>query len=467
MNLIPFLSRRADQSARVRQAVSALILFVVAGGFLGCARENKYVEPPPPEVTVTHPSQHDVIEYLEAAATAAPVLSVEIRARVRGFLKECLVEEGASVRAGELLLVIDEGPFQVQLDQAKAKLAETETVLQKAKQSQAREISRAQLALDESQLRVAITEEERMRPLVSTRTISQEDMDRAQANRQKNEAQVASTKANLVQIDADYATNILSAQANVAVAKTVVHSAEIDLGYCRIKSPTDGRIGRIIHDVGNLVGDGEATLLTTVMKFDPIHVYATLSVNDFLKYQSIAATLPSRTDSIRKMPVELALADETGFRHVGQIDYHDPMVDKGTGTIELRGVFPNPKEEILPGMFARIRIPIANRRNAILVPDQALGIDQAGQYVLVVGADDKVDHRQVQVGRVDKGMRVIEGKIGPQDRVIVEGLLRARPGMKVVPHLQEIEQDAAAPPAAGPRVSAAPVGRDAQPSKTN
>lgn len=405
---------------------------------------------------MTRPVQRDVTEYLEATATADSVTVIEIRARVRGFLKECLVSEGAAVEEGQLLLVIDEEPFSVQLDQVKARLAESEAALQKAKQSQAREIVRAQLALDESQLRVAITEEQRMRPLVASRAISQQEMDRAEAERKKTEAQVAATKANLTQIDADFETNILAAQANIAVAKTAVRNAEIDLGYCRIASPTTGRIGRIHYDIGNLVGDGEASLLTTVVKYDPIHFYTTLSADDFLNFRRLTSDTSRRHSSESQIPVELALASDSEYRHRGHIDYYDPIVDKGTGTIEIRGIFPNPKGEILPGMFARIRIPIAKRSGALLVPEQALGIDQAGQYVLVVGDDDKVDYRQVQIGRIDRGMRVVQGKVGPQDRVIIEGLLRARPGMKVISHL-EVAQDDTTTVTADQRLSVNPA----------
>jgi RND family efflux transporter MFP subunit len=421
--------------ARLPRHGRVFTLLCVMAALIGCAKKNTYVEPPPPEVTVTHATQRDVTEYLEAPATADPTVVVEIRARVRGFLKERLVKEGATVQEGQPLMVIDEEPFQVQLDQAKAHVVEMQTALQKTKQSQAREMMRAQLALDQSQLGVAITEEQRMAPLTTTRAISQEEYDRAVADRKKNEAQVAATKANLTQVDADFETNIAAAQAQVAVAQNAVRNAEIELSYCRITSPTAGRIGRIHYDVGNLVGDGQASLLTTVVKYDPIYVYATVSGDDFLNFRKTAGAL-SKTGTETEVPIELALGSGSDYQHRGHIDYHDPTVDKGTGTIQLRGIFPNPNGEILPGMFGRVRIPIAKRTNALLVPEQCLGIDQSGQYLLVVGPDDKVNYRQVHIGRVDQGMRVVEGKLGLEDRIILEGLLRARPGMKVVAHAE-------------------------------
>jgi membrane fusion protein (multidrug efflux system) len=292
---------------------------------------------------------------------------------------------------------------------------------------------RAQVALDESQLHLAKEEEQRLSKLVSTRAVTAEDWDRAVANRQKAEAQLQATQANLKQTDSDFGTNISSAEANVSAAKTAVRNAEIELGYCRITAPIDGRIGRVYYDAGNLVGDGQASLLTTVMKIDPIYTYTNLSVDDFLRYRKATGNANASSAEQQNIVMELQLPYEDGYPHVGKVNYYDPQVDKGTGTIEVRGIFPNPDGAILPGMFGRIRVPISQRENALLVSERALGTDQLGQYVLVVGADDKVEYRQVKAGASQNGLRVVEGKIGPQDRVIVEGLLRARPGIKVVP----------------------------------
>ncbi|MCC7084227.1 MAG: efflux RND transporter periplasmic adaptor subunit [Pirellulales bacterium] len=422
-----------DFLKRQRQFRGTVGVLLAAAVVVGCAPKNKFQEPPPPEVTVAHPVQQDVTSYLEITGMAHPVLTVEIRARVRGFLKERLVAEGSSVKQGQLLLVIDEEPFRVQLDQAKAKLAEAEAALQKAQQSQSREMAQAQLALDESQLRLAKAEEQRLSKLIATRAVTADEWDRAVATRQKCEAQVQSTLANVKQADADYGTNILSAKANISAASNAVRNAEIELGYCRIASPIDGRIGRVNFDVGNLVGDGQASLLATVMKIDPIYTYTNLSVDNFLKYRNAAGNSTAPSAEQRTIEVELELPYEQGYPHRGHVDYYDPQVDKGTGTIEVRSVFPNSEGTILPGMYARLRVPVSHKQNALLVPDRALSVDQSGQYLLVVGEGDKVEYRQVQVGSQQSGLREVEGKVGPQDRVIVEGLLRARPGSKVVP----------------------------------
>jgi membrane fusion protein (multidrug efflux system) len=402
---------------------------LVAAVLAGCAKPNQYVEPPPPEVTVATPKQDTVIEYVEVTGVAHPVKSVEIRARVKGFLRERLFEEGALVEEGQLLLVIDEEPFQVKLAQAQARLGEAEALLTKAKQSRAREVARAQLALDESQLRLAQDEEKRVRKLAVTRAMTEEDLERALANLKKNEAQVNATKATLRQVDADYTTTIQSAEASLAATKTAVREAEIELSYCRITSPISGRIGRVLFDVGNLVGDGQATLLTNVVTTAPVYAYTSVSLEDFLKYRSSLANKSGGEPVL----IEVGLANEVGYPHRGRIDYHDPQVDRGTGTIQIRGVFENTAGLILPGMFVRIRIPFHEQLNALLVPERALGVDQVGDYLLVVGKDDTVEYRPVEAGPVSEGMRMVTGKIAATDRVVVEGLLRARPGMKVVP----------------------------------
>ena len=187
-----------------------------------------------------------------------------------------------------------------------------------------------------------------------------------------------------------------------------------------------GRITETYHDVGNLVGDGQASLLATIVQIDPIHVYMTLSERDFLAFQQ------SGGESSKAARVEMGL-DGNQYPHQGTIDYRDPAIDSGTGTIRMRGLFANPRGEILPGTFARLRLALDQQHNALLVPERALGTDQSGQYLLVAGKDDVVEYRAVKVGSRVGDLRVVEGPIGPQDRVIVEGLLRARPNMKVVP----------------------------------
>jgi len=410
----------------------------------GCGQQNQYFEPPPPEVTVATPQQQPVTRYLEITGTAQPVVSVDIRARVRGFLQERHFEEGALVEKGQLLLVIDEEPFKLNLEKAKAQFLEAQTNQQKAEQSRARELAKAKLALDEAALLQAKSNEERLRRLVSGRTVTQDEYERAEAQLKQAVAQVESSKAAQLQAQADFDSNIMAARASVAAARTAMRNAEIELGYCRMTAPISGRITETNYDIGNLVGDGQSSLLATIVQLDPIHVYMTLSESDFLKYQQgLAAGSASQA-------VEMSLDGDEGFPHQGTIDYHDPAIDSGTGTIRVRGRFPNADRRILPGTFARLRLPIDQKADALLVPERALGTDQSGQYLLVVGPGDMVEYRGVKAGTRVDDLRVVEGPIQPGDRVVVEGLLRARPNMKVVPKFAEPPASPAAPVAEAP-----------------
>ncbi len=415
-------------SAPLPRFCPPLLGFLLLAITAGCGQQNQYFEPPPPEVTVAAPRQQVVTRYLEITGTAQPVVSVDVRARVRGFLKERHFEEGSMVEEGQLLLVIDEEPFQLQLEQTKARYAEAQTTLQKAEQSRARELARAKVALDEAVLFQAESNETRLRKLVSGKAVTQDEYERAEAQRKQAAAQVDSSKASLLQAEADFETNIFAARAALAGARTAMRNADIELSYCRMTAPINGRITEVNFDVGNLVGDNQASLLATIVQLDPIHVYMTLSESDFLKYQQGLAGRGSKSS-----PVAMGLDSDEGFPHRGAVDYHDPAIDSGTGTIRIRAQFPNADRIILPGTFAKLRLPIDQKQDALLVPERALGTDQSGQYVLVVGSDDMVQYRGVKVGTRVGEMRVVEGEIKPEDRVVVEGLLRARPNMKVVP----------------------------------
>lgn len=442
---------KAERLARV---LGTALLGLAAG----CGETNSYVEPPPPEVTVATPVRRDVTEYFEATGTTQPVLSVDVRARVKGFLKERHFKEGAMVRQGELLLVIDEEPFKLALEQAKTRLAEAEAALKKARQSRARETAEAQLALDEAQFQLTKISGERQHKLMARGAGTAEELDQAEAARKKAAAQVDADRAQLEQARADYETNILSAEAGVAAALTAVRNAEIELGYCRMHAPTDGRISRVNYHVGNLVGDGQASLLATILKTDPVYAYTNVSEYDLLRFRRAygggggdGGSERSRTDA-PSAPMEMALAGESGFPHRGRLDYQDPGLDPGTGTVQVRGVFPNPDGSILPGLFVRLRVPVGQREGALLVPERALGTDQSGQYLLVVGRDDLVEYRPVKTGALLEDLRVVEGKIGPDDRVVVEGLLRARPKQKVKPMSDAPQGDpVAAADVSGPR----------------
>ena len=423
----------SNPSGRKRIKARALVMAVTLASTLwsGCGQPNTYQEPPPPEVVVAKPVRQPVTSYIEYTGTAQASERVELRARVRGFLKERLFKDGDSVKAGQLLFVVDEESFRVRLEQARAMEDEAEAALKKTEQSKAREMTESMLDLNLAQLTLSKIEEQRARNLLSKNAGSREDMDRSEANRKKAEAQVESDRANLEQAKADYEVNILSARAKLAGTRSDVRNAEIDLGYCRIFAPIDGRINQRQFDVGNYVGDGQSIVLATVVKTDPIYAYITPSEDDLLRVQKMARKTNTADYRSVDVPMELGLSNEDGYPHLGRLDYMDPSVDTGSGTVRSRGIFLNADGMITPGLFVRVRMPFERKEEALLVPDRALGSDQSGPYLLVVGKDDKVERRAVRPGTEVGGNRVVEGQIGPDDLVVVEGLLRARPGLKV------------------------------------
>lgn len=363
-----------------------LPLIVLAGicCSYGCEKKNEYIPPPPPPVTVMQPEQKDVTDYADFTGTAKATESVELRARVKGFLERINFQEGAFVKQGELLFVIDPKPFQAALDQAKADLD--------AKQA---ELARARIEYRRNQ-RLA--------------------------------AQNAASERQLVETKAAQETGI----AAVAAAKAKVEEAELNLGYTHITAPISGMITRSLVDRGNLVGASENTLLATIYKIEPIYAFFNVSEREILAYMEAAQKTEKSSDEGSRV-VYLGLSNETGYSHKGEINYIDPYVDPDTGTIQVRSVFPNAEKRILPGMFVRVRIPIGVSRNALLISERAIGADQSGHFVLTVNKEDVVEQRQVELGALVDGMRVVTKGIGAADWVIISGIQRARPGSKVNP----------------------------------
>jgi RND family efflux transporter MFP subunit len=418
-------------------AIRFASLWLVIVVIVGCSKPNVYVEPPPPEVTVTTPVERTVTEYLEMSGMTQPMETVEIRARVKGFLKEKHFIEGAEVKQGQLLLVIDEEPFQIQLDAAKSHLREAEAALQQARESKSREVAKAKVSLSESEVNLARQEEQRVRGLFQKQIATQGEMDQSAAARKSREAELESAKASLEQSVAGYETAIQTCEAQVESAKIDVRNAQLDLSYCRMSAPIDGRISRTNVDIGNLVGDGQSSVLATIVKMNPIYAFATISEADVIRTPDFVRFGAGTDSSVSKtVPVELGLAHQEGFPAQGQINYVDPMLDASTGTLRVRGLFPNADRTLLPGMFVRMRIPVSEKVGALLVPERALGTDQSGQYLLVVDSEGLVEYRSVRTGVSVNDLRVVEGQISLHDKLIVEGLLRARPGAKVVPKLE-------------------------------
>ena len=351
--------------------------------FASCRKPNAYVPPPPPKVVVGTAQKRAVTLYREFTGTTQASKSVDLRSRVAGYLADIGFDDGDTVPADKTLFVIDRRPFVAQLDQATAQL--------KAKQATATQLESI-FRRDDS--------------LLPSQAVTQE------------------------QVDIDRG-NWLTAAAAVDQAQASVREANLNLGYTEIKSPFPGRIGRRMIDEGNLVTADRT--LATIYRYDPMYVYFNVSDTDYSEY---LRRQRQATDSAR--PVELALPEETEYKHKGTIDFAEPTVDPSTGTLTLRGVFVNPPPyKLVPGLFVRVRVPLATLPAALLVPDRAIGTDQAGRFLLIVDEKNKVQRRAVKIGQAEQDLRVIEEGISLDERFVVEGLQRARPGNEVVPTTAE------------------------------
>jgi RND family efflux transporter MFP subunit len=385
-----------------------LILLVVAaavgGGawyvwpLLRAADEAQAVTPPPPQVTVSKPVQREITEWDEFTGQFAAVDFVEIRARVSGYLQEIHFSDGQMVKTGDLLFVIDPRPFEIALATAQAQLDQANAQLENANQ----------------------------------------ELQRAAALQRNNNVSLADLNAR----QRDQRTSA----AAVAAGQAAVRSAQLNLEFTRITAPMDGRVGRHEVSIGNLVtGDdvGATSLLTTIVSLDPIHFAFDVSETDFLAYQRAVARGALKSTRDRGIAVAAHLMDKEDWAYQGTLDFVDNRVDPTSGTIRVRGVFENPDNFITPGQFGRIRIPGSDPYMAILVPDKALVTDQSNRLILTVSADGTVVPKRVRPGPTIDGLRVIRSGLDPSDRIIIDGLLRARPGAKVTPVDGTIEPEPA------------------------
>ena len=362
--------------------LATLALIGTAGVIAGCGKSNTYVPPPPPAVTVAQPVRHNAIRYAEFTGQTAPFQRVEIRARVKGFLKAVLYESGVVVDKDARLFQIDPAEYQAKVESA-----------------------RADVASRQADLQLAEATVKKMEQAFETRAVS--------------EIQVLESKA---QRDV--------ARAAVDAARAALDEAKLDLGYTDIRAPIRARAAKNAVDVGNLVGASSPTLLTTLV--DESRIYAYFNVNEIDLLNSMKAH-PRQPDGRPSIRCELARADDEGFPFHGMVDYGNPELDKSTGTLLVRAIFPNEKGELLAGLFVRVRFPMEEIPDALCVPQEALGIDQAGRYLLVVNSQDVVERRAVEVGPRVGALSAIRKGITASDRVVVKGLLRARPGAKVSP----------------------------------
>jgi RND family efflux transporter MFP subunit len=381
--LAPMTTRTAGWG----RTVAAAATLSLALGLLGCNEEqNKFVAPPPPKVGVALPLQKAVTPYLELTGTAAAFASVNLVARVEGYLKSINYVDGSIAKAGELLFEIDPVPYQVQVEQAKAAVASAQ----------------AEFVFAQKEL-------QRQSALLSEDVNTQAQTDRARAKHDSDQANVEGQQASL-------------------------QNAQINLSYTRIEAPFRGIVTRHLASIGELVGTGGHTNLASIVQIDPIYVEFNASDQDLMKFRANEGNRHLTLAELQQIPIEVGLMSETGFPHAGKVNYVSPEVDPQTATILVRGVFENKNGALLPGMFVRVRVPMGQPiANALLVPDRILQQSQEGRYVLVVGPNDEVEQRPVQLGELDGGLRVITGGLKADDRVVVSGADRAVPGRKVAP----------------------------------
>jgi RND family efflux transporter MFP subunit len=372
----------------------ALSLAVISLGSLTLRGEkDPPAAPPLQQVTVAEVPQHEIAEWDEFTGRLEAVDQVEIRPRVSGYITRVTFDEGKEVKKGEVLFEIDPRPYQAELARAEAELAG----------------ARSAAAL-------AASDVERAGKLVEAQAISREEYD----SRTSAEAQGGAT---------------------VRAAEAAVRTARLNLEWTRVRSPIAGRVSNAMVTPGNLVEAGPpATLLTTVVSLDPMYVYFDSDEQTYLRYAGRARSSGANWREDR-LPVYLGLANETGYPHEGRLDFVDNQINPSTGTIRTRAVFSNKSRTLTPGLFARVKLVGTQKTKALLVRDAAIGTDQDRKFVLVLGPGDTLAYRPVVPGRLIDGLRIITSGLTAGDRVLVNGLMRVRPGMKVSPTLTAMAPD--------------------------
>jgi membrane fusion protein, multidrug efflux system len=380
---------------RGRRLLVPLAVLVLAAGCVQTSAQP--APPPPPQVTVASVIERDVTEWDEFTGRLQAVDSVEVRPRVSGLIAAVRFQEGAIVRRGDPLFEIDPRPFQAEVDRLRAELNRARATGQRAA----------------SELQTA----EKLR---AENAIAKEEHDRRAAFAQESTAQSAAVEAAL-------------------------RAAELNLEFTKVTSPIDGRVGRAIVTEGNLVssGPGEATLLTTVVSLDPVFAYFDADEQIFLKYTAAAGRQGPAVRNGRRgteLPIRMALANDEGFPRVGRMDFLDNQLDAATGTIRGRAVFRNPDGVLTPGLFVRLRLAGTKSYRGLLIQDRAVGTDLSKKFVYVVGPKNDVQYRNVTLGPIVDGLRVVRDGLEAGESVIVNGLQRVRPGVQVTPVVEAADQ---------------------------
>jgi len=410
----------------------------------GCRASGQKVAasgPPPTPVLVTEVTLRDTAIFSDFAAQTYARNMVEVRGRVEGYVDQWLFRPGAEVKAGQVLYVLDLRPYEAAVQQAAGNLHQSEADLEFARNQVSLLQAQANLAAAQASLVKAQQDVERLTPLVKADAASQQDLDAAAAALKANQANVNALKANVDQTDLSTRTQISSMQAKVEALRAALRTADLNLQYGTIRAPVGGRIGDTLVPVGGLVTPNSPQPLTTIVPLDPIWVRFKVTEPEYLSWVNHGQAVPGGS-----LPLTLILADQSEFPAVGRIENTLNQVDPKTGTLELQARFPNPKHTILPGQFGRVRVQVAERKGAILVPQRAVQQLQSMQAVYTVGPDDKVLQRAITTGDRVGTSWIVEQGLKPGDRVIVEGQLKVRPGMRVQPQPYRAPDDT---PAAG------------------
>jgi RND family efflux transporter MFP subunit len=412
------------------------LLLAVAGVVLGACRQSAPpAARPAAKVYVATPVAKEIVEWDEYVGRFEAVESVDVRARVSGYLKSILFNEGDWVAADQLLFVIDPRPFQAALDQANADLNEAQAMVNQATAALAQ--AQAQRREAVARLDLARVRAERARALAKSNVVSAEELDMRDSELVQAKADV---DANTAEIEAAEAA-IATANARVATAQAAVELAELNLGYTQVRAPIAGRISSHYVTVGNLISGGTAdsTLLTNIVSLDPIHFVFDADEQAFLKYSRLAQEGRRQSSREVKNPVYVALADETGYPHKGHMDFVDNRLDPNTGTMRARAIFRNPDRILAPGLFGRLRLPGSGVHRTVLIPDEAIGTDLAEKFVLVVGPGNKVRRQPIEIGPRSHGLRIVRKGLQGDEQIIVRGLQRVRPGDVVTTEVEKIE----------------------------
>lgn len=388
---------------RVRRAPGGAAIAAVLGVLAGCHSAPPPAAPPP-AVTVAPPVRQSVTNYLEFTGNTAATESVMLVARVEGYLDVIHFTDGAQVKKGDLLFTIQQDQYKAQLQQAQA-----------------------QVAAQKAALEHATTELGRYTALVKKDSAPQTQVDRWQF--EKDSAAAA----------------LLAAQAQVELA-------QLNLGYTKVTAPFDGRIGRHLVDVGNVVGGvGQPGNLAQIDRTDPLYVYFTIDERDLLRIAAQRRAAQAAPVEQQQIAAAFGLLDEKGYPYTGKLDFASLDVAPTTGTLQVRGIFANPQSQILPGLFVRVRIASGSAEESLLIPGDAIGFDQQGEYVLLVNSDDVVERRPIKTGTQVGQQYVVTEGLAATDRIVVDGLARAIPGRKVAPD----QGPPAVAPAAAPATPAA------------